>query len=118
MAIKPERLSMAHYDIKFDKNNMNIMNVVNKKYGAVMFKQQSVDAGVNLMFTSELTIYTSEYKEDILNIIHILLDDMSESVSIKAEYMEEGKGISDYTTNPNEKDAAGQLLRYLILIKD
>ena len=98
---------MAHYDIKFDKNQGTIMNVVNKKYGAVMFKQQSIDQGVNLVFNSDLIIYTTEYKEGIINIIHIQLDDMSDSVSIKAEYMEDGKGITDYANNPAETDATG-----------
>ncbi|PCI27051.1 hypothetical protein COB52_05455 [Candidatus Kaiserbacteria bacterium] len=119
VAMKPERLSMAHYDIKFDKTSKRITNIINRKYGAIIFKQTKIDSDVNFMFGSQqMTIYTSEHQQNIINIVHIQLDDMGDTVSIKAEYMQEGTDVGDYTKDSKEKDAAGQILRYLILIKE
>jgi hypothetical protein len=35
--IKPDRLSMAAYDIKYDKETKTILNVINQTYGSVKF---------------------------------------------------------------------------------
>jgi hypothetical protein len=52
----------------------------------------------------------------MINIIHIHINDMSEDVTFDVAYMGDGETLKLYSDF--DKDAAGRVLRYRILIKD
>ena len=52
----------------------------------------------------------------MLNIVHVHINDTSEDVTVEVAYMLEGNTVKDFETF--DKDAAGRILRYKILVKD
>ena len=55
-------------------------------------------------------------KDEMLNLIHIHINDMSDAITVDVASMLEGNTIKDFETFGT--DAAGQVLRYKILVKD
>ena len=53
---------------------------------------------------------------EMLNIVHVHLNDSSEDVTIDVTYMEKGAKVDDF--KQFGQDAAGRVLRYKILVKD
>lgn len=53
----------------------------------------------------------------MLNIVHVHINDTSDTVTVNVAYMLEGHSVKDFTTT-FEKDISGQDLRYKILVRD
>ena len=69
------------------------------------------------MVGSKLVVYTQEFnKIDMLNILHIHVNDTSDSVTMSVSYMSEGHSLKDFSEFT--ADASGQMLRYKIIVKD
>lgn len=45
---------------------------------------------------SEIKLWTTEYKEDTLNIIHMHVNDMSDEATVDVVYMAAGSSKEDY----------------------
>jgi len=114
--ILPSHLSLFSYELIYDRYQNTITDVKNRSFGSVKFESHQIEESVGLIYKSQVQIFTSEYSSDILNVIHIHVEDVSESVSIDVTYMQEGE------TEENHKqfsvDVAGMVLRYRVLVKD
>ena len=74
----PEKLSMNDYDIRYDKNEDKIKEIRHRTCGLVRFVSHKIDEECGYVTGSKMVVYTSKYKEDMLNIVHIHLNDVSE----------------------------------------
>lgn len=88
--IYPSKLPMNDYDIRYDKDSDRITEIRHRQSGLVKFVSQKIDEECGYVSGSKLVVFTSIYKEDILNIVHVHLNDMSEEVTINVDYMIEG----------------------------
>jgi hypothetical protein len=111
-------IKYSDYDIIFNGGfEGTIKDVRNKTFGTVKFKASKIDQECGYVLGSKVTIYTSEQmKDEMLNLIHIHINDMSDAITVDVAYMLEGNTIKDFETFGT--DAAGQVLRYKILVKD
>ena len=87
---------MMDYDIRFDKSLNKIMEIRNINLGLVKYESIKIDEECGYVSGSKFLVYTSAFKEDMLNILHIHLNDMSEEVTIECSYMGEGQTIDDF----------------------
>ena len=128
--ILPERLGcydinhlMQDYKITFHPVTKQITNVANRAYGEVMFHPIKLDDQSGYVIGSTLSIWSSKVNQDVLNILHIHLNDTSEEAAIEvvtllsseeAVLIDEG----DFTSQVFKKDTTGVPLRYKILVYD
>lgn len=69
------------------------------------------------MAGSTAVIYTQEFnKEDMLNILHVHINDMSDSVTLNVSYLLPGHSLKDFSHFG--VDAAGQTLRYRVIVQE
>ena len=64
-----------------------ITNVVNRTYGEVIYKAIRLDATSGFVMGSTIKLWTVKQTVDILNIIHIHLNDTSDETSIDVQYI-------------------------------
>jgi hypothetical protein len=76
-----------HYNISFHNYNKRVTNVVNKGYGNVQFLAIEMDESSGFVHGSAMKIWTNVPNKDMLNIVHVHLNDTSESVSIDLRYL-------------------------------
>jgi len=123
--ILPKRISLNDYDIGFNKSTCQIEKVSNKDYGAVEFEAIKIDENVTYMLGSTMKVYSTIHRHlidgkdqvvEMLNIIHIHLNDSSDDASIDVVYLENGKTKDDHLVFKN--DATGRPLRYKILCQN
>ena len=107
---------MNDYDITFDKNQVKITEIKNKELGLIRFTSQKIDEECGYVRGSQIVIYSSVFKQDMLNLLHIHINDMSEQVSVDVAYMQDDQGLHEFQTF--NVDVTGQILRYKIMVKD
>ena len=102
MEIGPKRLSLHDYEIKFNANSKKIESIVNKNYGLVEFK--AIELGNDIggyLLGSKMQIFSTIYdcvlpnaeQIQMLNIVHIHLNDNSDEVTIDVAYMEDSQSV-------------------------
>ena len=116
LEIKPKGIDPNRYDIRFDKELNRILGVRNYSWGEVKYEQYKIDETCGYVVGSKMKVYTSTYKEDMLNIVHVHLNDMSDEVTIETDYMQDEQSVNDF--KEFKVDVSGQVLRYKILVKD
>lgn len=116
MSVRPNFIHLNEYFIDFDKLNGVIRGVSNNISGKVKFEAKQIDAGAGFIQNSTFRVWTNEINEQVYNIIHCHINDMSDSVPIATEYLAADETPQDYMKF--DTDSAGQVLRYKILIKD
>ena len=94
--IRPEGVSLNDYDIRYDKSQNRITEIRHRTFGLVKFNSYKIDEECGYVRGSPLIIYTAKYKDDILNIIHIHVNDLSESVTIETAYVQDDQNLSDF----------------------
>ena len=62
-----------------------------------------------------MVVFTSKYKEDMLNIVHIHLNDVSEEVTVDVACMKEDQSLKEFEQFP--LDVTGKPLRYRLIVK-
>ena len=64
-----------------------ITNVVNRTYGEVIYKALRLDATSGFVMGSTIKLWTVTQTVEILNIIHIHLNDTSDEAAIDVQYI-------------------------------
>ena len=73
-------------------------------------------ATTGLVSTSLIKVYTTLYSKDILNILHIHLNDTSQEITVDSEFLEKDEDILNHKVFT--LDAMGKRLTYKFLFKD
>ena len=91
---------MQDYDIRFDDLANKIKEIRHRQFGLVKYTSVKIDEECGYVSGSRLTVYTSVYNQndEMLNIVHIHLNDMSEQVTIECTYMEDGQIPNEFKT--------------------
>jgi len=116
MAVEPSFISLNDYHINYNKTQFCIGSISSNSYGNVQFIERKIDQNAGFISNSVFEVWTNEVNDKVYNIIHCHINDMSDSVPVATEYLEEGESISDYMNF--DTDSAGQILRYKILIQN
>ena len=69
-----------------------------------------------MVSSSSIKVYTTLYSKDILNILHIHLNDTSQEITIDSEFLEKNENILNHKVFT--ADAMGKRLTYKFLFKD
>jgi len=112
---------MQDYNITFHPQTKMITNVTNRSYGEIKFKAIKIDESSGYVIGSELKLWTSCLSKDVLNIVHIHLNDTSDEASVDVKYLVSDKELDainkgDFSAEQFKKDLNGIPLRYKILI--
>jgi hypothetical protein len=73
---------MRDYNIIFHPVTKQITNVVNRTFGDVIYQAIRLDASSGFVMGSTIKLWTVKQTVDILNIIHIHLNDTSDEAAI------------------------------------
>jgi hypothetical protein len=118
--IIPESVDINQYNIEIRNNK--IVDVRNKETGLVVFfeavliKEDTGNKIKGLISTSSLKVYTAMYNKDIINIIHMHLNDTSEEIAVDSVFLEKGQQVNDYKKFAT--DYLGKKLNYKLLFRD
>ncbi|CDW89559.1 UNKNOWN [Stylonychia lemnae] len=116
LEVYPTGVQIQDYDIRFNKQAEAITQVINKEFGQVKFQSFRIDQECGYVRGSVTKIYTCEYLANVLNIIHVHVNDTSDEVSIEVDYMDDEQTIKDF--EEFKTDVNGQILRYKVLVRD
>ena len=114
--ILPMGLSLQDYDIRFDQAEQRVKEIRNRKLGLVKFNSYRIDQQCGYVRGSIIKLYSHLFRPDILNIVHIHVNDTSEEVTFDVAYMQEGQTLNDM--QEFTVDQAGQKLRYKVIVSD
>jgi len=114
--IEPSGISLQNYEIRFNKEQNQINEVVNKEEGKVRFEAIQISDECGLVQESLIEVFTEELSPNILNVVHVHLDDMKEEVPIEAVYILPEQSSEDY--QEWKLDARGLELRYKVIVKN
>lgn len=87
--ISPAGISMNDYDIRFDKSSQRIQEIRHRQLGLIKFNSYRIDEECGYVRGSITKVYTCIYSTDMLNLLHIHINDTSEEVTIDVAYMTE-----------------------------
>lgn len=82
LEISPPQANILDYDIKFNNQSMEITEVINKEYGKIQFSALLIDQEASYVLGSKITVYTTIYRPNMLNIVHVHLNDMSDEATV------------------------------------
>ena len=91
LEIKPDSISINDYDIKFDKTTRTITEIVNRKYGPVLFSARHIDDQLGFVSRSVIEVFTAAHGEDVLNVLHMHVNDMCDSVTVEVAHTKPGE---------------------------
>ena len=69
-----------------------------------------------LVSSSSIKVYTTLYSKDILNILHIHLNDTSQEITIDSEFLEKDENVLNHKVFL--EDVTGKKLTYKLIFKD
>jgi hypothetical protein len=113
--IIPDSVVLQDYEIKFNNNQQEITEILNKSEGPVKFSTVLVSEDCGLMQASIIEIYTYEINAHIINILHLHIEDMKDEIPVEAVYILDTQTPQEY--EDWSKDAFGRELRYKIVVK-
>ena len=116
--IEPSYIDINQYNLSINMNS--IKSVQNKEtFNFVVFDSVCIGDGKNttgLVSSSLIKVYTTLYSKDILNILHIHLNDTSQEITIDSEFLEKDEQILNHKIFT--VDAMGKRLTYKLLFKE
>lgn len=133
--IEPHEIDINQYNIQFDTNKIN--SVQNKENGvfvqfqSVLINSQNTNNvnknniainnlnkknNLGLISSSLIKVYTTLHSKDILNILHVHLNDTSEEITIDTAFIDKEEKIKDY--KKFEVDIMGNKLTYKFIFKE
>lgn len=115
--IEPSYIDINEYNLTIQTNT--IKHVENKENNVfVVFDSVLIGDAKNTGFvsSSSIKVYTTLYSKDIINILHIHLNDTSLDITIDSEFLEKEDKIEKHKVFT--VDALGKRLTYKLLFKD
>ena len=116
--IEPSYIDINDYNLTIKDNS--ITNVENKQNNVfVIFDSLLIGEGkatTGLVSSSLIKVYTTLYSKDILNILHIHLNDTSQEITIDSEFLEKEENVLNHKVFLN--DVTGKKLTYKLIFKD
>ena len=116
--IEPNYIDINQYNLTIESNT--IREVENKENRCfVMFDSFMIGEGkstTGLVSSSSIKVYTTLYSKDILNILHIHINDTSQEITVDSVFLEKGENIVNHKVFT--LDAMGNRLTYKFLFKD
>lgn len=116
--IEPDYIDLNQYTLEIQGNS--IRHVKNKENGCfVTFDSILIGDGkstTGLVSSSLIKIYTTLYSKDIVNILHMHLNDTSKDIAIDSEFLEKKDNILNHKVFT--VDAMGKRLTYKLIFKD
>ena len=116
--IEPNYIDINDYNLTIKDNSItHVENKQNKVF--VIFDCLLLGEGkgtTGLVSSSLIKVYTTLYSKDILNILHIHLNDTSEEITIDSEFLERDEDILNHKVFLN--DVTGKKLTYKLIFKD
>ena len=114
----PDNIEIAQYDIKV--NNNQIKEIIHRESNLIVkfesFLIGEMGNNIGLVTSSTIKVYTTLYNKDILNILHLHLNDTSQEITIDSEFLEKNDNIIEH--KHTSRDAMGKLLTYKLLFKE
>ena len=116
--IEPNYIDINQYNLSIQTNT--IKSVENKDdrcfvlFDSILIGE--VKNATGLVSSSSIKVYTTLYSKDILNILHIHLNDTSQEITIDSEFLEKDEKISNHKVFT--VDALGKMLTYKLIFKD
>ena len=116
--IEPSYIDINQYNLSIQTNTIKqVENKDNRCF--VIFDSTLIGEGkstTGLVASSSIKVYTTLYSKDILNILHIHLNDTSQEITIDSEFLEKDENILNHKVFTT--DAMGKRLTYKLLFKD
>ena len=116
--IEPNYIDINQYNLSIQTNSIiEVENKENKCF--VIFDSVLIGDGkstTGLVSSSLIKVYTTLYSKDILNILHIHLNDTSQEITVDSEFLEKDDKILNHKVFT--LDAMGKRLTYKFLFKD
>ena len=116
--IEPNYIDINQYNLEVQGNS--IRYVQNKENACfVIFDSISIGDGkstTGLVSSSLIKIYTTLYSKNIVNILHMHLNDTSKDITIDSEFLEKKDNILNHKVF--KVDASGKRLTYKLIFKD
>lgn len=119
--ITPENIDLNNYNIIINDNVIrSIGSELDERllicFESQLIKEQANNQFAGLVSSSIMKVYTSIYNKDIVNIVHIHLNDTSKEISIDTKFLEKTEKINDHKVF--KLDAYGKKLDYKLIFKD
>ena len=116
--IEPNYIDINQYNLSIETNT--IRKVENKENRCfVLFDSMLIGDGkstTGLVSSSSIKVYTTLYSKDILNILHVHLNDTSQEITIDSVFLEKNENILNHKVFTT--DAMGKRLTYKFIFKD
>lgn len=108
------------YNIRFHPVTKEIVGVSNRTFGDVQYRAIKVEAS-GFVMGSVMKLWTTLIAPQVLNIVHIHLNDTSDEATVDVCYVKDDDELTlidngDFRNQTFPKDAAGLPLRYKILV--
>ena len=119
--ITPENIDLNNYKISIIDNQISaVQSILDESYyicyESKLIKEQSSNEIKGLVSNSIMKVYTSIYNRDIVNIVHIHLNDTSKEISVDSKFLEKSEMINDHKIF--KLDAYGKKLDYKLIFRD
>jgi hypothetical protein len=112
--IFPENVDINSYTMEISDNK--ITQVRSKETNTIVLFESHVIDMIGLISSSSLKIFTALYNKDIVNIIHIHLNDTSDSIAVDNIFLEKNEKPEDHKSFG--LDALERKLNYKFLFRD
>ena len=118
--VEPDYIDLSHYKIEIAENK--IVEVNEKETNLkVMFESQLISNEIESKFSSlvsqsTMKVFTCLYSQNIVNIVHIHLNDTSESIAVDSFFLEKQDSVSEF--KKFDLDLSGKKLNYKFLFRD
>lgn len=116
--IQPDTVNINEYHIEVNDNI--IREIRHKKTNCLVVFETMLIGETNtssgLVSSSMIRVYTTLYSKDIINILHVHLNDTSKEITMESEFLEKDEDVLNHKTFTI--DAMGKRLNYKLLFKD
>jgi hypothetical protein len=118
--ILPKNIDINKYNLELSENKIKEVRTKDNNslvyFEAILIKEE-IDKKLNILIsTSSLKVYTSLYNKDIVNILHMHLNDTSEEIALDSVFLEKNEDILKHKNF--EVDYRGKKLNYKLLFRD